>query len=59
MKHYADNTHLPKNDQQIIMTVANEPRFDGERKPSNANTAMKDKGQTVDEQALELNAYIV
>ena len=31
-------THLPKKDQQTIMTVANAPRFEGERNPIKANT---------------------
>ncbi len=30
--------HPPKNVQQIIITVASEPRFEGERKPNNAKT---------------------
>lgn len=34
-------TNLPKKDQTIIITVASEPRFDGERNPSNANTIVR------------------
>ncbi len=33
--------YLPKNVQQIIMTVASEPRFEGDRNPRSANTEMK------------------
>jgi hypothetical protein len=29
---------IPKKDQKTIMTVAIEPRFDGDKNPSNANT---------------------
>lgn len=32
-------TYLPKKVQHIIMTVASDPRFDGDKNPSNANTA--------------------
>lgn len=32
-------TYLPKNVQQTIITVAMEPRFDGDRNPKSANTA--------------------
>ena len=31
-------TNLPEKVQKIIMTVANEPRFEGERNPAKANT---------------------
>lgn len=31
-------TYAPKNVQQTIMTVASEPRFEGERKPRRAKT---------------------
>ena len=31
-------TNLPKKVQQIIITVAREPRFEGERNPSRAKT---------------------
>jgi len=33
--------NLPKKDQTTIITVASEPRFDGERNPSNANTIVR------------------
>lgn len=36
-------TCLPKKVQHIIITVAKEPRFDGDKNPSNAKTAERDK----------------
>ena len=30
--------YLPKRDQQTIMTVASDPRLEGERNPNNAKT---------------------
>jgi len=33
-----ESVYPPKNVQQIIITVAMEPRFDGDRNPNNANT---------------------
>lgn len=33
-----ENAYLPNRDQQTIITVANDPRLDGDKKPSRANT---------------------
>lgn len=33
-----DGAYPPKKVQQTIITVAMEPRFDGDRNPNNANT---------------------
>lgn len=37
------NSYLPKKVQHIIITVARDPRFDGERNPNNAKTIQIDE----------------
>lgn len=37
-EEYDRQTYLPENVQKMIITVAREPRFEGERKPASAKT---------------------